>query len=248
MSNKKELIIPATVLIVIGTISLYFIFSYLDDFIYYKNLKNEGIKTGAVLSYKGVEVDGVLQKKKNTLPSDRHYINVKFATESGENIKCRVGVSKNTYDSMSRRDELRVIYLKSNPENCSLPNSVSTLYTLSLSLIAISLIFLLIFIGFLIYVIRSFKKPAMPLPLTTVMNVDTQNVNCPECGAKMINGYMPTIGGVSWRDRNDAVGIPTLFSGLPGTTFWFKRPMLHGFHCKNCKIITFKYGSKKKGI
>ena len=104
---------------------------------------------------------------------------------------------------------------------------------------------MLIFLGFSYYVYRSFRKPDRPLPLTTHMDVDKNSVLCPRCGSKMNEGYMPTIGGVSWRDRNEAVGIPTIFSGLPGTTFWVKRPMLHAFHCEKCNIITFKYGKKE---
>ena len=33
---------------------------------------------------------------------------------------------------------------------------------------------------------------------------------------------------------------------LPGTTFWVKRPLLHAFNCKDCEIITFKYGKDDK--
>jgi len=245
MSSKKDLIIPIILLILLGSVSLYFPILYIDDFIFYRNLQNKGVETGAVLSKKGIYSKGKLVRKKNTLPSDKHYFIVKFDTESGENIKCRFGVSKTTYDSISRRDQLRVIYLESSPEHCSLPNSVSTLYVLSLSVIVIGFLFLLIFIGFLFYVYRSFKKPKNPESLTTELIVNKDQVNCPECGKSMVEGYMPTIGGVSWRDRDEPVGIPTLLSGLPGTTFWFKRPKLHAFHCKNCNIITFKYGRKK---
>jgi len=246
MSSKRDLIIPLVVLILLGCVSLYFTVSFLDDFIYYRNLKNEGLNTGAVMSYKRIEENGILKKRDvNTLPSDKHYLIVNFKTESGEDVGCKIGVSKNTYDSVSSRDELRVIYIKENPEKCSLPHSVSTLYSISLSIVLVGFLFLLIFLGFLIYVYNSFKKPNSPLPLTTEMNVDKESVKCPECGAMMTEGYMPTVGGVSWRDRDDPVGIPTLLSGLPGTTFWIRRPMLHGFHCKNCNIITFKYGRKK---
>lgn len=245
MSYKKELIIPIIVLILIATISLYFPISYLDDFVFYRNLKKEGVTTGAVLLNKGIEKNGKLIREANTLPSDRHYLIVTFDTESGEFVNCKIGVSKNTYDSISRRDELRAIYLKNNPEMCSLPNSVSILYTISLAVIAIGFVFFLIFLGFLIYVYKSFKKPKKPLLLTTELNTRKDNVSCPECSTLMGEGYMPTVGGVNWRDMDEPLGIPTLFSGLPGTTFWFKRPMLHAFHCKNCNIITFKYGRKE---
>ena len=245
MSSKKDLIIPVVILVLLGSISLYFTVLYVDDFVFYRNLKNEGIETGAVLLTKGVESNGELRRKVNTLPSDKHFFIVKFDLESGEYVECEFGVSKNTYDSISRRDHLRVVYLKNSPEECSIPNSVSSLYALSFSIILLGFIFFIIFLAFLIYVNRSFKKPENPLGLTTELMVPKDSINCPECGTAMVEGYMPTIGGVSWRDRGEPVGIPTLLSGLPGTTFWIKRPMLHAYHCKNCMIITFKYGSKK---
>jgi hypothetical protein len=74
--------------------------------------------------------------------------------------------------------------------------------------------------------------------------VEKEKLKCPECGSIMAEGYIPGVGGINWRERNDPIGLPTILSGLPGTTYWFKRPILHAFNCKECGVVTFRYVKK----
>ena len=48
----------------------------------------------------------------------------------------------------------------------------------------------------------------------------------------------------TWASKTagQSIGIPTMFTGLEGTTFWIKRPALHAYRCGHCRIILFKYG------
>jgi hypothetical protein len=104
------------------------------------------------------------------------------------------------------------------------------------------LLLLVCILAFFIY--RSYKKPVpeKPIKLTTKIALKENEIQCPNCLLKMKEGYIPTVGAIPWRNMDQPVGMPTIFSGLPGTIFWLKRPKLHAYHCKNCRIVTFKYG------
>jgi hypothetical protein len=106
---------------------------------------------------------------------------------------------------------------------------------------------LLLALGSLFFIRHSHKKtgPGNSSQLTTAIK-SGETPNCPECGIKMAEGYLPMGFGIHWRNINQPVAIPTIFSGLSGTVFWLKRPRLHGYHCEKCRIIIFKYGAEDK--
>ena len=120
MFKNKEFIIPLLVLFVLGIVVFIFPVKYLDDYLFYKNLKNEGIQRGGVLVKKGI---GEAFKNNRTItPGDDYLFLVKFKSESTVEHLCTLRVSKKTYDVINPKDQLAVVYLPSNPESCTLPN------------------------------------------------------------------------------------------------------------------------------
>jgi hypothetical protein len=244
MKNKNELIIPVLVLILLISVAGWILFTYTGDLFFYLRLRDEGAETTARVAMKAIYKDGRHVRTNITSPSDDHRIMVSLKLPGGMTSVCTLRVSKYTYDIVSKRDILNVAYLPRDPSECTLPDGIElNLYLLG-SLIAAAAVLFFLAAGFAVYIYRSFRKPSpgKPVPLTTDLGMPPGGIACPKCGTPMTEGYMPTIGGVSWRDRDDPIGIPTMFTGLPGTTFWVKRPALHGYRCESCRIITFKYG------
>lgn len=241
MLSRKDIVFPILVLSLLFGITVAFPFYFSKDFVKYKNLKNKGVRSIAATAGKKEIED----KKFTSLLTG--YKNHKYKLVAGYNIdgvfyKCDLSVSKTTFDSFDKRDELLITYNPSKPTQCSLPFNIELNYYILLSIMGVGFLFFLITLGFAYYVYKSFKKPSAEKLVATTTGLGLEKVDCPKCGADMTEGYLPTIGGICWRDKDDPVGIPTILSGLPGTTFWVKRPKLHAFHCKNCRIITFKYG------
>ena len=244
MKNKNELIIPVFVLALLVAVASWILITNTGDLLYYRKLRDEGIETSAIVAMKAISKDGRLIRTNITSPSDDHRLMVSLRLPEGLTTVCTLRVSKPTYDVVSKRDELRVTYLPGNPSMCTLPDGIELNLYLITSLLAVAVLLLLLAAGFVFYIYKSFRKPppGKPVPLTTDLGIPPGGLACPKCGAPMTEGYMPTVGGVSWRDRDDPIGIPSMFTGLKGTTFWIKRPALHAYRCERCRIITFKYG------
>ncbi len=247
MINKKELYIPLFVAALLVLIPLWFLLNYTGPFLHNYKLSNRGIESTATVINKGVLNGDELLKPRSTIPSDHHFIYVSYNSGGRYDKKCKLGVSKSTYDALEKHDQLQVVYLKESPENCTLPYSIDLNFKLGLVLLGISALFLLLAAGFINYIWRSFRKtsPGSEVKPTSDLGLEGKIPSCPRCGNPMTEGYLPTVGGVTWRDRTDPIGIPSMFTGLPGTTHKIKRPALHAFHCKPCQIITFAYGDNK---
>jgi flagellar basal body-associated protein FliL len=244
MKNKIEIIIPVLVLILLISVAGWILFMYTGDLFFYLRLRDEGVETTARVAMKAIYKDGRHVRTNITSPSDDHRIMVDLKLPGGMTSVCTLRVSKYTYDIVSKRDILNVAYLPQDPSECTLPDGIGLNLYLVISLLAVAVVLLLLAAGFVFYIYRSFRKPppGMLVPLTTDLGIPPGVIDCPKCGAPMTEGYMPTVGGVSWRDRGDPIGIPTMFTGLPGTAFWVKRPALHAYRCEPCRIIVFKYG------
>lgn len=244
MKNRKELILPGVIVVILIAVPAWILFGYAERLFFYESLYRSGVTTRAVLLDKGLLKDGRTFKTSVSKSSDNHRFLVGFVTENGMEATCSFSVSKNTWDVIGRRDELSVTYLPDDPSQCTLPHSMEINRLLSFSLIGVALFLLIVAAGFFVYIYRSFKRPPpdKPVQLTTHLDLSGQGSECPRCGEPMTEGYMPTVGGVSWRDRGDPVGIPSMLTGLPGTAYLIKRPKLHAYRCEDCRIITFKYG------
>jgi hypothetical protein len=98
---------------------------------------------------------------------------------------------------------------------------------------------LLMILGFGIWVHRSYITAGLP---QRRMEVDPGAVQCPVCGGKMDEGYLPLLAGMHWRLLGEPIGLPHALSGLPGTVGWRGRRLVHAFRCSGCEVITFQYG------
>jgi hypothetical protein len=244
MKNKNELILPVLVLALLVGVAVWILINYTGDLFHYKKLRDEGVETTAMVTMKAIMIDGRPVRTNITSPSDDHRIMVSFRLPGGGSSVCTLRVSKSTYDVVSKRDILGVAYLPDDPSQCTLPDGIELNLYLIISLLAVAAVLLILAAGFTYYIYRSFRKPppGKYVQLTTDLGLPHGGLSCPKCGAPMTEGYMPTVGGVSWRDREDPIGIPTMFTGLEGTAFWIKRPALHAYRCGHCRIILFKYG------
>lgn len=244
MNHKIELAISIILLLILGTFSIYIQAKYLGNFMYYREIVHSGLSADAVITNKEILNDGRPLENDSWIPAERLYFDAEYSTVDNNPGMCRINVSKTVYNSYSVNDKLVIVYLKSKPGVCYLQGSAEGLYFSSMVLVVFGIISLLIFIAFAYHVYKSFKKTGKPVSLTTKFEGDRANVICPECGSPMDEGYIPGVGGINWRDRGDPIGLPTMISGLPGTVFWFKRPLLHAFNCKQCALVVFKYRKK----
>ena len=239
MSNKRELVLPILLLVLLGTVSLYVPVKYLGDFLFYRSLKANGIRTTAEITDKGIIRAGKFVQARDSSASDRHVFKLIYISLNNEEQVCDAVVSKNLYDSSSVSDTIEVVYSKSESNKCLLPENAQSLYLLSLVTICFGALFLLIFLALAFHIYKSFKRRDNPVKLSTGFS---DKIVCPECGSEMAEGYIPGVGGINWRERNAPIGLPNMLTGLPGTIFWVKRPILHAFNCRNCRVVTFRYG------
>lgn len=249
MKNKSELIVPVLVILLLSGVAVGAVYAYSGDYLDHQRLYDEGKEAVAVVIMKAVEKeDGELSRSSVTNPYDIHrvFVDIDIPRPEGEEPpECSFTVSKLTYDVLVRRDRIVVTYLPSDPSVCTLPDSLSATRTILLSMMGVAGTLLLLAAGFTVHVYRSFKKPAPgnPVALTTDLGLPPGKLHCPRCGAEMTEGYIPASAGIPWRDRDDPVGMPTITSGLPGTSSLLKRPKLHAYRCPACSIVTFKYGA-----
>lgn len=248
MYKSKEIILPLIVLLMLIITPIWMITRYYPDYEFYDELYKSGISKTATLLNKEIRINEngllnyfIIDNK------DNYLFKVGYETKDNDYVRCFVGVSKDTYYSIGLRDELYIVYSKDAPSKCSLFDGIEISRVILLMSLIVAAVLFLIGLGFIYYVYKSYSKPSSDnlVKPTTSLNLHI-NPECPKCGLLMTEGYMPTVGGVSWRDKDEPIGIPTMLTGLEGTTFWIKRPLLHAYHCKGCKIIIFKYGKAEK--
>ncbi|MCC7145435.1 MAG: hypothetical protein IT443_03240 [Phycisphaeraceae bacterium] len=71
-------------------------------------------------------------------------------------------------------------------------------------------------------------------------------MKCPECGTKMLEGFIPTHGGVYWFTKGERHGFLSFARALPGTTSWFRLAKMEAYRCPSCRLVTFRYGQTYK--
>lgn len=243
--KSAELVLAVVLNLILLAVPTRLITSNLGEFMFYQKLSSSGINTKARLDNKYISTDDNWFSNYFVGDSKDNY---KFVVGYTQNDRiwtnCVFGVSRDTYYSISRRDELAIIYDPDKPTECTIPDGVEISRLLLLATLIFAGFLIMLGIGFVFYIYKSFKIPkdGEQVKPTTDLGIGSNKVHCPSCNKLMTEGYMPTVGGVSWRDRDEPIGIPTILNGLPGTTFWLKRPLLHAYQCKDCEIITFKYG------
>lgn len=244
MTINRELLLPLILLILLGAACLYLPVKYFGDYRYYSELDSSGIKTDGTIINRGILLDGKFTSIDKTEPSDRQLFKIEYNSINTEKRVCDLSVSKKVFDTHPLNDRLEILYLESDNKKCFIPENVHSMYLLSLILNCFGFLFILIFIAFAFFIYNSFKKRKNPVNLSSEFLSPRENILCPECGNVMVEGYIPGVGGINWRERNEPVGLPNMITGLPGTIFWRKRPILHAFNCKQCAVVTFKYKKK----
>ncbi len=248
MSNlKKGIWFPLSLVILIILIALWVPFKYGQDFLLNRALLNSGVVENAQIYKKGILVNGKLIWTQQTKPSDEHVFVVRFSTKRGTEDLCQFGVTQRLYNNSPLGMRISVTFLPESPQRCKLSYSIPGSQSILFKGLALSAGMLLLALGSILFIRHSHKKPGpgSSSKLTTEMRVESP-LNCPECGIKMTEGYLPMGFGIHWRNINQPVAIPTIFSGLSGTVFWLKRPRLHAYHCEKCRIVIFKYGVEDK--
>ena len=249
MSNlKKGIWFPLSLVILIILIALWVPFKYGAAFLYNRALLRSGVLENAQIYKKGILVNGkLIWPLQQTKPSDEHVFIVRLSTKRGTENLCQFGVTQRLYNNSPLGIRIPVTFLPENPEKCKLSYSLPGSQSILFKGLALSAGMLLFAFGSLFFVYRSHNKagPGSSSKLTTEIKTDNP-VNCPECNIKMTEGYLPMGFGIHWRNINQPVAIPTIFSGLSGTVLWLKRPRLHAYHCEKCRIIIFKYGVEDK--
>ena len=241
MLSKKDIVFPVAVLVILTSISLLFLITYSGEFVKTYKLRKYGISTAAAVAGKK-EISRPRFTDIFSGNESRTYLLTASYSYEGKRAECNLSVSRTTYQAFGKRDHFEIVYLPSGPDICTLPASLDLNFYVLMSVIGGGLFFLLLSAGFGFYIYGAFKKPSNNNQIKTTTRIELEKAFCPVCKNEMSEGFMPTVGGVSWRDMDEPVGMPTILNGLPGTTYWVKRPLLHAFHCKACRLITFKYG------
>jgi len=242
MSKKLELIIQVSLAILIIAAASYLLYLYSGKYYDVYNLDKNGISSKAEIKMKGVLVNGEIEITGNTLPSDHHQFLVAYGNPGGKEVFCRLTVSKKRYDSQNPGDIISIKYLETSPSDCMLSSELDLNYSLLTLMMSLGIFFAVLGLIFLFYIYTQYRKPKSGHPVELTTRFEKNGINCPECNRTMEEGYIPSVGGISWRDIDESMGIPTILSGLPGTIYWLKRPKLHAFRCRECKVVLFKHG------
>ena len=242
---KKGIWFPISLGVLVIVIALWVPLTYGEIFLFNHRLINTGIVEKAQITRKGILVNDELGWKELSQTSKDHQFQVNIISSEGEIINCQFGVSESLYDNHPLGTRILVTYLSKEPQKCKRYESIhGTQKILSFGL-GSSAFMMLIGFGSMFFVLRSYKKPGPGDSSLFATDIELEEeIRCPKCNLEMIEGYLPVGGGIVWRNIDQPVGIPNVFSGLPGTAFFGKRSKLHAYHCERCKIVTFKYGKK----
>lgn len=215
---------------------------YLSDFVRYQRLASRGVETPAAIVTRGIVTGDYLEIREDTRSSDSHAFDVMPASGRPRAV-CRVRVSRSLYRAREIDDEISVTHLPGEFDRCVLTRALPVNRALSIFVLAASGLAVLLGIGLLAFVYLGFRKPSAERPTRLTSRFDPGvRALCPSCGSDMAEGYVPATGGLAWREPDEPVGLPTIFSGLPGTVFWLRRPRLQAFRCEECQVLTLKYG------
>lgn len=245
--HKKGMWFPITLIAFVVVIALWVPVKYGHAFLINYLLLHKGVLENAQVVKKGIIVDGGLVWLHNTQPSDNHQFQVRIAGAGIEESICQIGVSKSLYDNTPPGKSVPVKFLRDYPRTCKLSSSIPGTHSILLTGLWLSTFMLIFAFGTSFFLYRAYKKPGPEGlgRLTTNMELKGE-VNCPKCGERMTEGYLPMGLGIHWRNIDQPAGLTTIFGGLPGTVFLFRRPRFHAYHCTKCKIVIFQYGRRKR--
>jgi hypothetical protein len=160
-------------------------------------------------------------------------------SDTTEARSCIAKASSAVFENAEIGDVFDVLLKPDSPGECNLASTVSAAPLivgafLGMIVVAIALIF-----GLGLFLSRSYAN--VPT-LTTRFAPGSPQLPCTLCGQPMREGYIVPMGGLHWRDADQAIGLPLVVGGLPGTVGWKGRPRLHAFRCESCRVVALKHG------
>jgi len=248
MSNlKKGIWFPLSLVSLIILIALWVPLKYGAAFLLNRALLKSGIAENARIVQKGILVNGKLVWTQQTKLSDEHVFIVRLLGKGDVENLCQFGVSQRLYNNSPPGVMIPVTFLPESPQRCKLSYSLPGSQSILSKGLLLSGGMMFFAFGTLFYIYHSHKQPGpgSSSQLTTAIKSEVAP-NCPECGIKMTEGYLPMGFGIHWRNINQPVAMTTIFSGLNGTVSLLKSPKFHGYRCDKCRIIIFKYGAEDK--
>jgi hypothetical protein len=163
-------------------------------------------------------------------------------SDSTEALSCVAEASPAIIERAEPGDVFEVVLKPGKPGECYLESSLrlaSVIMWAFAGMLVVS-VALILALGFFLH--RSYADvPA----LTTRFAAGPSQLSCASCGQPMRAGYVVPMGGIHWRDGGEAIGLPLVIGGLPGTVGWKGRPRLQAFRCQTCDVVTFKHGAAK---
>ena len=196
----------------------------------YYRLATDGIEAEASVSSLGLRDDG------------DYDVTLALGSAGATGATCSLRMSEAWARDREIGSAVDVRYLPAQPDRCLPVGTIAAakpIFYLAGVVVLLALVSIAIMIAILW---SSFRVPrdASGVALTTDLGLDA--VTCPRCDGAMAEGYIPGGYGIVWRDRAEPVGLPSVFSGMPGSTFWLSRPRMHAFRCADCQIVLFRYG------
>lgn len=171
------------------------------------------------------------------LESPNLVLRIEGGSQAGQ--ACTADTSAAHHAALAVGARLDVVYRADRPGDCELEATLRNSAAMVLALTGIVAAFVAVFLAAGVQIHRSFGRPALP---TTRLPGDAAQLACPGCGSRMEEGAIVPAGGIHWRSRGQAIGLPSLLGGLPGSVGWRSPACLHALRCTSCELVTFRYG------
>lgn len=248
MRYKNFLIFLRILLIIFLGFLFFHIFKSAGRFFYIRDLKVNGVSEEIGIIDKGVLTKGGFESREEIKSTENGQIKLNIFKNDGDFVTCQTGISKNMFESIKVGDKIFITYLPKAPSSCRVTSTIELSYSLVILSLVIAISVAPVLLGILIWVIKLCEVPKKNGQdrLTTHIDLIGDSVKCPQCNMGMEEGFMPGTTALHWRKMDEPIGLTPMVAGLKGTTFLFRRPIMHAYHCHRCEIITFRYGKEKK--
>lgn len=160
--------------------------------------------------------------------------------DENDDETCSVNLGVTRLEDYAIGDPVVAYRRADRPGICELQATIDAARALLLAVAATVIAALLFAILIAMVVSRGMTKAPT---LTTHFEPGPTQLPCPRCGKPMEEGYLPLVGGISWRQSSEPIGLPHALTGLPGTVGWWGRPRLHAYRCEACAVVIFRYGT-----
>lgn len=172
----------------------------------------------------------------------------------GTGQSCIVRGDAEDFSALESGRRVPVYDVRSQPGRCEFVSTVEASEALLRVLASVTVVLLLLILLLTSFLHRALNQPGKLTSrfdndqLRRIEGVDAvtgaarMGVACPQCQKPMREGALPLLAGLHWREPGEPVGIPNALAGLPGTTSWRGRPILHAYRCDPCEVLLVKHG------